>query len=116
MEVTEGTALGMMKYMYTFDYLRDDVILSHITQAELVELWRSNLLDHFESIQLSLYVANNLMLDRSELKVDYWTTNNLRFLLTRITEYREKIRELGGLLMAKVNHDEPANVDKMNAL
>jgi len=88
MEISEGTAFGLMTYLYNFDYLKADIRLLQLTQKDLIQIWRKNLSDHLDSIRYSLIVANKLLLDNKDIHVGYWTKNNLHFLLTRITDYK----------------------------
>jgi len=117
MKISEGTAFGLMTYLYNFDYLKADIRLFQMTQRDLIQIWRKNLSDHLDSIRLSLVVANKLLLENRDIHVEYWTKHNLHFLLTRITDYKVQIEELGDLLERRVIRDsEPANINKLNIL
>ena len=72
----EGTAFGLMTYLYSFDYLRDNDSLAEIDEHELIKIWRSNILTNINSLQTSLYVANGLIVINDDL-VKYWTTNRV---------------------------------------
>ena len=77
MEISEGTAFGLMTYLYNFDYLKADIRLLQLTQKDLIQIWRKNLSDHLDSIRYSLIVANKLLLDNKDIHVGYWTKNNV---------------------------------------